>query len=300
MALLIREIENYSARTECVMTLGFFDGVHLGHLSLLKRLSDIAKESGLPSVALTFDSRPLERSGLLLTSIEERLELLFSAGVDTVIVQSFTREFASMEPAFFLRAVVREKLRAKAVLAGYDCCFGKNRSGNIETLKAFSKELGYLCEEEKPFIMDGRIVSSTLCREALEAGDLLKLEKFLGRPWSLRGLVKEGKKIGRGLGFPTANLSLEGLLTPPAGVYRARYDLDLKSGSALLYLGTRPTFEGKEKVAEAFLLDFSGDLYGKELKLTPEKFLGGEKRYESAGDLKAAIEGFVRKIKEEA
>ncbi|MBR5901827.1 riboflavin biosynthesis protein RibF [bacterium] len=276
------------------MTLGFFDGVHLGHLSLLKRLSELSKETGLPSVALTFDVRPSGRSVKLLTSLEERIGLLSSALLDTVVVQSFTPGFASLDPFAFLRDVVRGKLRAKVVLAGYDCRFGKDRSGNIGTLKAFSSELDYFCEEEEPFLLDGRIVSSTLCRELLEKGELAKLQEFLGRPWSLRGPVKAGLKIGRELGFPTANLGLEGLLTPPAGVYSARYDLEGKSGRALLYIGTRPTFQGKEKVAEAFLMDFSGDIYGRDLRITPEKLMGGEKRFESPEELKAAIEGYVR------
>lgn len=280
------------------MTLGFFDGVHLGHLSLLERLSEISRETGLPSLALTFDARPSERSVMLLTTLEERLDLLSAAGLSEILVQSFTKKFASMDPVSFLRTVVKDKLRAKVVLAGYDCCFGKDRAGSIETLKAHSQELGYFCEEEKPFLLDGRIVSSTLCRELMKKGELVKLQECLGRPWSLRSRVKEGMGIGRELGFPTANLSLEGLLTPPAGVYRARYDLGLKSGRALLYLGSRPTFQGKEKVAEAFLLDFSGDLYGRELRITPEELIGLEKRYDSPEELSAAIKNFVRMIRE--
>lgn len=299
MARLTREIKNYAAAGECVMTLGFFDGVHLGHSALLKRLSEISRETGLPALALTFDVRPLERSYLLLTSLEERVRLLSAAGLDDVVVQSFSKEFASMSPREFLRDVVRDVLKARVILAGYDCCFGKDRSGNIETLKAFSQELGYLCEEEKPFLLDGRIVSSTLCRELLGKGELSKLEECLGRPWSLGGPVKEGMKIGRELGFPTANLSLEGLLTPPKGVYSAVCDLGGRSAKALLYLGTRPTFRGQEKVAEAFILDFSGDLYGREIRITPGKMIGEEKRYESAADLKAAIEGFAKVLREE-
>ena len=298
MAVFIREPDYFSAPGERVVTLGFFDGAHLGHQALLKRLRELSAETGLPSLVLTFDARPSERSGLLLTTLEERLRLLAESGADTVVVQPFTETFSSMSSEEFLRRFIKEKFRAKVVLAGYDCRFGKGREGNIETLKNYSREFGYLCEEEQPLRIGGEIVSSTACRELLRKGELSKLGKFLGRPWALQGTVEAGKGLGRELGYPTANLALDGLLTPPKGVYGARYELAGESGKALLYLGDRPTFPGREKAAEAFLLDFSGDLYGRELRITPEVFLGEEKRYADGEELRKAISNFERRWRE--
>jgi len=282
----------------CVMTLGFFDGVHLGHLALLKRLKELSSDLGAPSLALTFDARPAFRSQLLLTSLEERIALLKAAGVDEVIVQPFTEEFAALSPEDFLREVVCGKFNAKLVLAGYDCRFGKDRAGDIEALKALAPKLGFLCEEEPPFLLKGQIVSSTLCRELLKEGKLTELAAALGRPWALTGEIRPGKGLGHKLGYPTANLALNGLLAPPKGVYSAKYELNGQRGRALMYLGSRPTFEKcGEEMAEIYLLDFSEDVYGEKLKVVPEKLLGPEKRYESAEELKEAIASFVEQAK---
>jgi len=285
-------------RGKCVMTLGFFDGVHIGHQALLKRLRELSSKLGMPSLVLTFDTRPIFRSQLLLTSLEERVRLIKEAGIDEIVVQPFTEEFASFSPEAFLKEVVCEKFRAKLVLAGYDCRFGKDRAGDIAVLKTLAPKLGFLCEEEEPFLLDGRIVSSTLCRELLKEGKLMELEKALGRPWSLYGEIRPGKGLGRKLGYPTANIGLNGLLTPPKGVYSAEYELESRSGKALMYLGDRPTFEEKgETLAEIYLLDLSENIYGEKLKAAPKKFLGPEKRYESAEELKEAIASFVEQAK---
>ena len=285
-------------RSGCVLTLGFFDGVHLGHLALLKRLRELSEKIGAPSLVLTFDARPAFRSELLLTSIEERVALLKSAGVDEVVVEPFTEEFASLSPEAFLKEVVCERFNAKLVLAGYDCRCGTDRTGDIALLKALAPKLGFLCEEEPPFLLDGQIVSSTLCRELLKEGKFCELASALGRPWALTGEIRPGKGLGRKLGYPTANLALNGLLTPPKGVYSAKYELENRSGKALMYLGDRPTFEEKgETMAEIYLLDLSEDIYGKKLKVMPERFLGAEKRYGSAEELKAAVAGFVEQAK---
>lgn len=282
----------------CVMTLGFFDGVHLGHLALLKRLVELSSDLSAPSLVLTFDARPVFRSQLLLTSLEERVALLKEAGVDEVVVQPFTEEFAALSPKDFLKEIVCEKFRAKLVLAGYDCRFGKDRAGDIAVLKSLAPEFGFSCEEEPPFLLGGQIVSSTLCRELLKEGKFPELAAALGRPWALTGEIRPGKGLGHKLGYPTANLALNGLLAPPKGVYSAKYELNGKGGRALMYLGSRPTFEAcGEEMAEIYLLDFSGDVYGEKLKVMPEKLLGTEKRYGSAEELKEAIARFVEQAK---
>ncbi|MBO7543394.1 riboflavin biosynthesis protein RibF [bacterium] len=285
-------------RGKCVLTLGFFDGVHIGHQALLKRLRELSSKLGMPSLVLTFDARPVFRSQLLLTSLEERVRLIKEAGIDEIMVQPFTEEFAALSPEAFLKEVVCERFNAKLVLAGYDCRFGKDRAGDIAVLKTLAPKLGFLCEEEPPFLLDGQIVSSTLCRELLKEGKLMELEKALGRPWSLYGEIRPGRGLGHKLGYPTANMGLNGLLTPPKGVYSAEYELGKRRGKALLYLGSRPTFEeGGESLAETYLLDFSEDVYGETLKVAPKRFLGPEKRYESAEELKEAIASFVEQAK---
>lgn len=277
------------------MTLGFFDGVHLGHAALLSHLKKLSLRTGLPSLVLTFDARPVFRSEALLTGIEERIALIKAQGVDEVVLEPFTEELAALSPETFLREVVCARLNARAVLAGYDCRFGKDRAGDIEALKALAPKLGFLCEEEPPFLLKGQIVSSTLCRELLKEGKFSELSSALGRPWALSGEIRPGKGLGRKLGYPTANIGLNGLLTPRKGVYSAKYELEGRSGKALMYLGDRPTFEEKgETLAEIYLLDLSEDIYGEKLKVMPERFLGPEKRYGSAEELKEAIAGFVK------
>lgn len=277
------------------MTLGFFDGVHLGHAALLSHLKKLSLRTGLPSLVLTFDARPVFRSEALLTGIEERIALIKAQGVDEVVLEPFTEELAALSPETFLREVVCARLNARAVLAGYDCRFGKDRAGNIGTIRSMAGELGLVCEEEEPFRLDGRIVSSTLCRELLIKGDLEELSRALGRKWSLKGEIRPGRGVGKKLGFPTANLSLEGLASPPCGAYAASCDMEGRKGKALLYFGTRPTFgDSPEKVAEVFLPGCSGDLYGRKLVVTPERFLGPEKRYADTSELKAAIASFLK------
>ena len=287
-------LDDYKSSRPCALTLGFFDGVHRGHAALLKKLVEVAQEKNLQPLVLTFDQRPRARAFPLLTSIEERLALLESFGVD-VVVQKFTYAFSHLSPKNFLRKIASERLKAKIILAGYDCLFGKNASGNITTLKENAKIFGYECLEEEPLLLEGEIVSTTLCRNMAKAGNFSRLEKFLGRPWTFTSRVEHGRAVGRILGYPTANLCPEGLVAPPFGVYLA----DTDYGRALLYVGTRPTFADTREIAlEVFLLaKKSPNLYGKNLRVQPLLKIGEEKRYSNEEELKAAIAAFEKLAK---
>lgn len=286
-------LKDYRAKGPCVLTLGFFDGVHLGHAALLERLARLAAERGLPSLVLTFDQRPERRRSPQLTTLERRCELIAATGPHTILVQEFTQEFAALSPEDFLREIVVGKLGADTVLAGYDCRFGRDAKGDWETLVKCAPALGYTCLQEPPTRKGGQIISTTLCRAALQKGDLAAAAELLGRPWALTGLVEHGNGLGHVLGYPTANLPCTGLALPPAGIYYAATGL----GPALLYLGTRPTLTaGAQAVAETFLLDPPGaapDLYGRPLSVAPQKYLGPERRYDSREELVAAIRQYV-------
>jgi len=289
--LLFRSLAEYSSSKPCVLTLGFFDGVHLGHQDLLKRLVKEGRDNGLESLVLTFDLRPCNRQKGLLASLEQRLELLGTLGPDTVVVQPFTREFAALEPEEFLKKVAVGKLGAKIILAGYDCRFGQGARGDYATMQECASALGYVCHQEEPLRVDGKIVSTTTCRQLLLEGNLKALEARLGRLWHLSGIVEHGRGLGRELGFPTANINIDGLALPPGGVYFASSAF----GRALLYLGTRPTFGGlKEPVAEAFLLEGCPCLYGRRLSVAPVLKLGEERAYGSPEELKSAIAQYVQ------
>lgn len=277
------------------VTIGFYDGVHLGHRLVIAEVCRAATARGLMSVVVTFDQHPAkivrpESAPALLTSLEERLELLASTGVDATVVIEFDQNRASETPDDFVREVLVGALNVKAVVVGDDFHFGRERKGNVALLQTLGAELGFevvgidlVGSDGHP--TTGMKVSSTQIRQVLRAGDVARASELLGRLHSARGVVVHGDARGRQLGFPTANVAVDPALCLPAdGVYAGWYFRP--DGARLptaINLGRRPTFHTDQKYSllEAFILDFSGDLYGEVARVEFVQRLRAEMKFES-------------------
>jgi riboflavin kinase/FMN adenylyltransferase len=282
-----------------VLTLGNFDGVHLGHQAILGRAVARARELGGQAVALTFEPHPLavlapERAPAIIQPMRDRLALLRDLGVDVAILQRFTRGFAALDPEPFVRDFVLRHLELLHVVVGYNVNFGRNRAGSGETLRTLGMHLGFGVEVVGPVAAPGdepgEEVSSTRLRELLQRGDMRGARRLLGRPYALRGRVIVGDRRGRTLGFPTANLHLRPrLLMPPDGVYAVSVEGEGATYPGVLNIGVRPTFGGRRRTVEVHLLDFTGDLYRRWLVVRLIERLRGETAFAAPDALRAAI-----------
>jgi len=287
--------------SESVVTIGTFDGIHLGHRALLDLTCKLARRSGLLSIALTFTKPPqnyLGRPKKLLMPPEVRLALL-KEHVDRVEVIDFP-EVRGLAPEEFASIILRERLKAKAVVVGEGFRFGHGRSGDVSTMKELGQELGFSVEVVEAVGVEGEVVSSTAIRRALEAGDIERATRLLGGPPRLWGKVVPGSGRGRELGFPTANLAVDPeVLVPAAGVYAAQVRLRGAKLAGALYIGRRPTFEGAELSIEVYILDGEGlQLYGEELEVQLLTRFREDRRFASPEELKAQIRADVQATRE--
>jgi len=278
-----------------VVTVGYFDGVHLGHRAILSRVLARARELECQPVVLTFDPHPLKvlnpQTHLrLLTTPAQKVELLKSAGL-SVLVVPFTREFAAIPAQEFVRNYFGERLKAREVVVGHDYRFGFKRSGNIELLKEMGQALGFTVQVVWAVELDSVVVSSSLIRAMLRLGKLGEANRLLGRDYGVTGQVVAGK--GRGaklLGVPTANILPENDLLPASGIYAVRVAKDGEQLSGVANIGTCPTFDNQEELTlEVHLLGFNGDLYGERLQVDFVARLREERRFPSIDDLAAQI-----------
>ncbi len=256
------------AKGSCI-TVGTFDGVHRGHWAVLQRLSEAADADGLLSVMVTFDPHPLkivrpEIAPRLLTTPNEKKEILTLSGLDYAVFLSFTRTLSLYLPDEFVRDVLLARFGLKRLVVGYDHGFGRGRSGDADTMRRIGARYGFDVEVVEPIQLNDGPVSSSRIRTALEEGDVELAGRGLGRPYSLSGIVVHGEGRGRTLGFATANVSVghEDKLLPRQGIYAVRAAARTHLGRGLLHLGPRPTFRGSPPSIELHLLDFAGDLYG--------------------------------------
>ena len=292
--LVEQELARVVPEGETALTLGVFDGVHLGHKSLIHRLRQKAEREGLISGVLTFHRHPrliLSPQSQLtyLTSIEERIRLLQSLGVELIVTLSFTSELAQLGAREFV-ALLKRYLRMRQLLIGPDFALGRGREGDAVTLEALGQELGFGVEVVRAEVWQGEVVSSTAIRHALGRGDMLKVNQLLGRHFRLRGQVIKGDERGKVLGFPTANLIPDPeQALPPDGVYAGQALLGEGVYRAVTNIGVRPTFGGGRRLIEVHLLDFEGELYGTELDIELVERLRGEERFASAEELRAQI-----------
>ena len=285
-----------------VLTIGNFDGVHLGHRAILEIVVDRARSLGGEAVLLTFEPHPRkmvqpDRPPSLLTTLDQKAELLDAAGIDVLIVESFDLEFAQTPPKVFVNEYIHRRIAPMEVYVGYDFHFGRDREGSMRLLAETGPRLGFSVTVIPEITMGERDVNSTRIRDLLGTGRVKEAAELLGRPFSVRGSIVEGMKRGRGMGFPTANLAPDNETLPSAGVYmcavRFLDDGDPGRGNvvpAVTNLGYRPTFDDQRSlVAEAHLMDFSGDLYGRKVELDFLERLRPEQKFESIDALKIQI-----------
>ncbi len=275
----------------CAVTLGKFDGLHLGHRLLLDKVLE-QKTKGYQAVMFTFFSHPVSlftgKDVDLIYVEEEKKYLVEEMGFDVMISYPFTRETASMEPEDFIKEVLVKKLDAKIIVVGSDYCFGHKRRGNVDLLRLMADEYGYeLIVFDKKKIED-QVVSSSYIREQLAMGNMEEVSKFLGRPYTIIGEVQHGRRIGRTLGFPTTNLIPTSMkLLPPSGVYASITTIDGKQHMGLTNIGNNPTVgETKEKRVETYLFDYDEDLYGKTIEVSLYAMERPEIKYDTIEELK--------------
>lgn len=284
-----------SAFSRTVVTIGNFDGVHLGHRAILERVRQRAREVGGQAVAVTFNPHPVkvlrpEVNLPLLTTQDQKLKLLTDAGLDAVVVLPFSLSFAALPAREFVRQYFCERLRAREVVVGHDYCFGRGREGNIDLLREMGAVHGFTVQVVWAVEVQGAVVSSSLIRAMLRLGKVTEAGRLLGRPYGVTGRVVQGK--GRGaklLGVPTANILTPNELLPASGIYAVW----VSRGDAVLpgvaNIGTCPTFDNAELSLEVHLLDFSGDLYGEPLEVQFVARLREEQRFSSLEALAAQI-----------
>ena len=281
-------------RRPSAVALGVFDGVHLGHRAILGAAVAHARATGAPALACTFEPNPLEvlqpdRAPLPITTLDERLTLIAACGVDGTIVLTFTRELAAVEPEAFVKDVLVDRLAARQVVVGFNHRFGRAARGDAALLRELGARMGFNVDVVAPLTVDGVPVSSTAIRAALGRGDVDAAARMLGRPYTLPGTVVAGAGRGRTLGFPTANVAPGRPVLVAPGVYACTFEVGGQARRAVVNVGVRPTFGEATLAVEAYLLDFSGDLYGQTVRLTFVSRVREERRFPSVDALRAQI-----------
>ena len=288
------ELARLSSKQDMLLTIGVFDGVHLGHKYLLSQLTERARQQGLLSGVVTFRQHPQAvlspQTGLpFLTNLAERINLLENEGVEAVIPLSFTGELAQLSAHQFV-SLLKRYLRMRGLVIGPDFTLGQNRAGNIDSLRTLGQDMNFTVTVVSPIMINGEVVSSTAIRDALANGDMKRALNLAGRPFSLNGRVISGTGQGLKLGFPTANLDLAPEQAIPAdGIYATWAYIDSKAYQSMTNIGKRPTFGGSRRTVEVHVLDYHGDLYGHELKIDIMAQLRSEQRFDTVDELKKQI-----------
>jgi riboflavin kinase/FMN adenylyltransferase len=285
---LVRGLQNLQSRHRgSVVTIGNYDGVHRVHQHMLAAVRDQARRLGLPATVVTFEPTPREyfegsTAPARLMRLREKLEALALYGIDRVVVVRFTEAMRSMSAAEFERELLVDGLGARHIVVGHDFHYARRREGDIETLRAAGRVHDFTVEEVGPYLLDGKRVSSSLVREALNAHDVDRAEALIGRPYRMTGRVRRGAQLGRKLGFPTANLALHRRVVPLWGIFAVRVTgAGLVDHPTVASLGTRPTVNGTVPLLEVHLFDYDGDLYGHYLSVDFVRWLREEVKFAS-------------------
>ena len=299
---VIRDNQPSDNSKRSVVTIGAYDGVHRGHQAVIGQVRKEAQQLSCQSVVVTFDKHPAsvvrpESAPKLLTDLDQKLELLQQTGIDATLIVEFNRERSTEDPALFVKRVLVDTLRAQVVVVGEDFHFGFNRGGNVAMLRELGKQFDFQVEPVKLIARPDGVeepVSSTSIRRALAGGQVEIATNLLGRAYEVRGVVVNGDKRGRIIGFPTANVEVPNAMCLPAdGVYAGKFKCDDGSMHACaINLGRRPTFfeHADHSLLEAHLLDFDGDLYGQKVSVTFEHFLRSERKFDGLEAIKAQLQ----------
>ena len=289
--------DDFTRLNYAVVTSGTFDGVHRGHQKILNRLREIAERNGGETVVITFWPHPRlvlhpeDQTLKLLNTFEEKAELLKQQGIQHLVRIPFTREFSLLSSADFVSRILVDTIGTRKLVIGYDHHFGKNREGSFDQLRKTSSTFGYDVEEIPAEDIDHITVSSSKIRKALESGDVSSATQLLGRPYSLSGIVVKGDKLGRVMGYPTANIDIEShyKLIPADGIYAAKINHSGKWYGGMLYIGVRPTVDGVRRSIEVNIFDFDRDIYGETLTVTFESLLRTDTKFKDLEALKGQL-----------
>jgi riboflavin kinase / FMN adenylyltransferase len=297
--LIIQNTHHFRIESPTILTIGTFDGVHLGHQKILQRLLELKQKTGLQTAVLTFEPHPRkvlfphQKDLKLITLIDEKLALLDKYGVDVTIVQPFNESFSQLDSQYYIKEVLVKHLHVKHLVIGYDHKFGKNRNGDIQSLKDASLSNDFLVEEISPKDIDHIAVSSSKIRKALDEGDVNLALEFLGHPFFITGEVVKGKQLGRTLGFATANISVkeEEKIIPKIGVYFVEVMVDNVQYYGMMNIGLNPTTDNTAAIKlEVHIFEFDADIYSKTLTLNFIKRLRDEIKFSNLNELKTQLQ----------
>lgn len=289
--------KTYDSQTHSVVTIGTFDGVHIGHKKIIERLVESARKNNLESVILTFFPHPrmvLQQDSdiKLINTIDERIQILEKTGLDNLVIHPFTKEFSRLSAGEYVQQMLIDCLKAKHVIIGYDHRFGRNRNSNITDLASYGIQNDFTVEEISKQDLDDVAVSSTKIRKALFDGNITKANAYLGYCFMLTGKVVKGKRLGRKLNYPTANLHIEEdyKLIPKNGVYIVKSFIDGKTYFGMMNIGTNPTVNGTKQTIETHFFDTSFNLYNKRIQIEMIKRIRDEKKFDSLQQLQDAMQ----------
>ncbi len=295
---IYNHFSEFKKLNNAVATIGTFDGVHYGHQKIIKRLCELAKSTGGESVILTFFPHPRliidpENQDLkMINTINEKAKILAGLGVDHLIITPFTRDFSNLTPAEYIQNILVDTIGIKNLIVGYDHRFGKDRKGGLQDLEAFSKNFNYKIEQIPEQDINDVAVSSTKIRKALLDGDVALAANYLGYNFSIHGRVIKGDKIGRTIGFPTANIFVEETykLIPSDGIYAVTVEMNNEVFKGMAYIGQRPTINGMTRNIEVNIFDFNKEIYGQDITMTFLEFLRHDVKFTGLEALKEQLQ----------
>lgn len=298
--LVHRDINNLPRFRNAVLTIGTFDGVHTGHLQIIKQLKEEAEKISGESVIITFDPHPRmiispDKSKIqLLNTLDEKIGLLEKQEIDHLVVVPFTKQFSEQSAEKYIKEFLVQQFHPHTIIIGYDHHFGNERKGNYKLLEAYAGEFNYTVKEIPEHVLNHVTISSTKIRQAILSCDIDTANKYLGYDYFFEGLVIDGNKLGRTLGYPTANLNLQGTnkLIPGNGIYAVQLNIDndLALLKGMMSIGIRPTLANSDRTTEVNIFDFNKDIYGHTIRVYVKKFLREEKKFASLEQLKNAID----------
>jgi len=294
---IYQNIKDFPKATSAVVTVGTFDGLHLGHQKIIRRMTELARENNGETILVTFDPHPRlvvnsnSHEIKFINTQKRKFDLLNKLGIDHLIIIPFTKEFAKTSSEDFIKEYLIDSIGAKKLIVGYDHHFGRDREGNYQKLHQLGKKYGFDVEEISAQYIGDTAVSSTKIRKALMDGDVNLANEMLGYEYSITGIVVEGNKIGRSIGFPTANIEIEDKykLIAAGGVYACRVDIDGKRNAGMGNIGTRPTVGINGLVTEVHIFDFDKDIYGQEITIYFVDRIRDEKKFNSLEELKTQL-----------
>ena len=290
---VFKSFESFNENKNIVLTLGNFDGLHIGHQKIIEKVIEIGKYYNLPTALLTFSIHPMNHFGsnvLEIQNTNEKLRQLEDLGIDYVLNIPFNQKIADMSPGIFVREILVKKLKTQYIIVGYDFHFGRKRKGNFELLNMMSQKYGFTAFKIDKIVIDEITVSSTNIRKLLKEGNIKLASKLLGKTYTVSGPVVIGDGIGRLIGFPTANIDFGNIITPKNGVYATKIHIDDEAFVSVTNVGIRPTVTKSEELrVETHILDFDRDIYHKSVKLEFYDMIRQETKFDNFDELKKQI-----------